>query len=56
MQCEHSSDRMLTQIVVQCENSSGPMTLKIVHFELGIRLNSLCQNILVTSNDYALLL
>ncbi len=55
VQCENSSDRMLPQIVVQCENSSDPMTLKIVQCELGIWLNSLWQNILVTSNVYALL-
>ncbi len=42
MQCEHSSDWMLPQIVVQCENNSDPTTLKIMHGELGIRETLWC--------------
>ncbi len=37
VQCEHRNDWMLPQIVVQCEQSSDPMTLKIVQCELCIR-------------------
>ncbi len=36
MQCEHSSDWILPQIVVQCENNGDPMTLKIMLCELCI--------------------
>ncbi len=36
VQRKHSSNWMLPQIAVQCENNSDPMTLKIVQCELGI--------------------
>ncbi len=38
VQCEHSSDWMLPQIVVQCENNNDPMILIIMQCEL---INSL---------------
>ncbi len=36
VQCENSSVWMLPQVVMQCKNSSDPMTLKIVQCELVI--------------------
>ncbi len=42
VQCEHSSDRMLPQIVMQCENNSDLTSLKIVQCELGIKLTETC--------------
>ncbi len=39
VQCEHSSDWMLPQIVTHCENNSDPTSLKIVQCELGISLS-----------------
>ncbi len=42
VQCEHSSDWLLPQIVVQCENNGEPMTLKIAQCELGISEGSIC--------------
>ncbi len=38
VQCEHNSNWMLPQIVVQCENKGDPMTLKIMQCELSISL------------------
>ncbi len=40
VQCENSSDWMLPQIVMQCENNGDPTSLKIVQCELGIRVFS----------------
>ncbi len=39
VQCEHSRDWLLPQIVVQFGNNGDPMTLKIVQCELVIRYN-----------------
>ncbi len=37
VQCEHSRDWILPQIVMQCENNGDPTSLKIVQCELGIK-------------------
>ncbi len=50
VQCEHSSNWMLPQIVVQCKNNRDPTTLKIMLCELSIscKVSRICNVTQVT--------